>query len=302
LENLALGDRDVRGHAFLVSGSLSVAVARRGQATRLSTVTCTLGKGDKPYPEVHEHAAWTFALVRRGTFRYRGSATTGCHTLRSGWLLVGQPGAEFECSHEHDAGDECASLAISESVLWDVVAAANFPAKSLLRAPPALPPLPRVAALLERARVDDRTDMDEAGYLVAEAVVAQLGAAPSREVARHPSHVGRMHDAMDRMEASCRDPLSLGEVAASVGLSPFHFLRVFRSVTGTTPHQYLIGARLRLAVRMLLDTSRPVTEIAYEVGFQDLSNFVRTFHRVVGCSPRAYRRKPVQASRDHRSS
>jgi AraC-like DNA-binding protein len=215
---------------------------------------------------------------------------------------VGQPDAEFECSHEHDAGDECASLAISENVLWDVVAAANVPAKSLLRASPALPPLPRVAALLERARVDDRTDLDEAGYLVAEAVLAQLGTAPNGDVARHPSHVGRIHDAMDRIEASCRDPLSLGEVAASVGLSPFHFLRVFRSVTGTTPHQYLIGARLRLAVRMLLDTSRPVTEIAYDVGFQDLSNFVRTFHRAVGCSPGTYRRRPFRASGDHEPS
>jgi AraC family transcriptional regulator len=41
---------------------------------------------------------------------------------------------------------------------------------------------------------------------------------------------------------------------------------------------------------MLLDTDRSVTEIAYDVGFQDLSNFVRTFHRVIGCTPRDYRR------------
>jgi AraC-like DNA-binding protein len=69
------------------------------------------------------------------------------------------------------------------------------------------------------------------------------------------------------------------------------FLRVLRRVTGTTPHQYLIGARLRLAARLLLDSGRPVTDIAYEVGFQDLSNFVRTFHRMIGCSPRDYRRR-----------
>ena len=42
-------------------------------------------------------------------------------------------------------------------------------------------------------------------------------------------------------------------------------------------------------VRMLLDTHRPVTEIAYEVSFQDLSNFARTFHRAIGCFPRTYR-------------
>jgi AraC-like DNA-binding protein len=92
------------------------------------------------------------------------------------------------------------------------------------------------------------------------------------------------------LEASCEAPLTLTELADSAGLSRFHFLRVFRRVTGTTPHQYLIGARVRLAVRMLLDTNTPVTDIAYDVGFQDLSNFVRTFHRVIGSSPGAYRR------------
>ena len=61
-------------------------------------------------------------------------------------------------------------------------------------------------------------------------------------------------------------------------------------MTGTTPHQYLIAARLRLAVRLLLDTDLPVTRVAYDAGFQDLSNFNHTFRRVVGCTPRAYRR------------
>ena len=77
---------------------------------------------------------------------------------------------------------------------------------------------------------------------------------------------------------------------AAVGLSAFHFLRVFRRATGTTPHRYLVGARLRRAAALLSDTSRPVTDIAYDAGFGDLSNFVRTFHREVGCSPGAYRR------------
>jgi AraC-like DNA-binding protein len=96
---------------------------------------------------------------------------------------------------------------------------------------------------------------------------------------------------MDHIERSCRQPLALADVASAVGFSPFHFLRVFRKVTGTTPHQYLIGARIRLAARLLLETDRPVTEIAYDVGFEDLSNFVRTFHRAIGSSPRTYRRR-----------
>src|SRR5262249_50333728 len=122
---------------------------------------------------------------------------------------------------------------------------------------------------------------------------SQTTAARATDAGRQAGHVRRMNDAVERIERGCREPLSLKELAGSVGLSPFHFLRVFRGVTGTTPHQYVIGARLRLAVRMLLDTQRPVTEIAYDVGFQDLSNFVNTFRRVVGCSPGAYRKLPA---------
>jgi AraC family transcriptional regulator len=271
-----------------MGGSVTASVARTGRVTRLSNVTCTLGRLDRPYPEIHESGVWTVALVRRGTFRYRSERTNEQHALRAGWLLFGHPQAEYECSHDHDGGDECASLSIPEDCLWDVARVASTSEKAILATPAALPPLPRVAALLERARLREGVDLDEIGYLIAESILTRTSKTPT--VARHPSHVGRMHHAMDRIEADCREPLPLGELASSVGLSPFHFLRVFRSVSGTTPHQYLIGARLRLAVRMLLDTQLPVTRIAYDVGFQDLSNFVNTFRRVVGCSPGAYRR------------
>ncbi len=247
----------------------------RGRISRLTRVTCTLGAHDRPFPEVHERHVWTIALVRRGSFRYRSSTTSRIHDLRPGWLIVGRPDAGFECSHDHDGGDECASLALGEDVMAEV---------PIDRATGVLPPIPRVAALLERQQARD-ADLDEAAYLIADAIAGARATtdAPSR------AHVDRVHDAIDRLERDCQEPLALADVADGAGLSAFHFLRVFRRVTGTTPHQYLVGARLRLAARMLLDTQRPITEIAYDVGFGDLSNFVRTFHRVVGVSPRAYR-------------
>ena len=73
------------------------------------------------------------------------------------------------------------------------------------------------------------------------------------------------------------------------GLSPFHFLRLFSQVLGVTPHQYLVRSRLRRAARLLADDDRAVTDVAFDVGFGDLSNFVRTFHRAAGVSPRGFR-------------
>jgi len=67
-------------------------------------------------------------------------------------------------------------------------------------------------------------------------------------------------------------------------------------VLGVTPHQYLIRSRLRRAARLLADDTMPVTEIALDVGFGDLSNFVRTFHRAAAMSPRSFR----QAARGNR--
>jgi AraC family transcriptional regulator len=97
-------------------------------------------------------------------------------------------------------------------------------------------------------------------------------------------------DAARWLDERSREPVDLEGAARTAGLSPFHFLRVFSSVLGVTPHQYLVRARLRKAARLLADDARSITDIALDVGFGDLSNFVRTFHRAAGVSPRRFRR------------
>jgi AraC-like DNA-binding protein len=79
-------------------------------------------------------------------------------------------------------------------------------------------------------------------------------------------------------------------MAREAGLSTFHFLRLFARVLGVTPHQYLVRSRLRRAARLLADGDRPVTDVAFDVGFGDLSNFVNAFRRAAGVSPRAFRK------------
>ena len=91
------------------------------------------------------------------------------------------------------------------------------------------------------------------------------------------------HTSTTRYAFSCQAELSL-----------FHFLRLFGNVLGVTPHQYLVRSRLRHAARLLADDGISITDIAYDVGFGDLSNFVRTFHRAAGISPLRFR----QASRN----
>jgi AraC-like DNA-binding protein len=92
------------------------------------------------------------------------------------------------------------------------------------------------------------------------------------------------------IDTHSHEPIDLNSAAATAGLSPFHFLRLFSAVLGVTPHQYLVRSRLRHAARLLAEDARSITDIAFDVGFADLSNFVRTFHRAAGVSPRGFRK------------
>src|SRR5262249_27711851 len=98
------------------------------------------------------------------------------------------------------------------------------------------------------------------------------------------------------IDAHAQQQLDLEQVAREAGLSSFHFLRLFARVIGVTPHQYLVRSRLRRAARLLADGGRSITDVALDVGFGDVSNFVRTFHRAAGVSPRRFR----QAARGER--
>jgi AraC-like DNA-binding protein len=91
------------------------------------------------------------------------------------------------------------------------------------------------------------------------------------------------------IDERCHEDIDLGAAAREVGLSSFHFLRQFSQALGVTPHQYLVRSRLRRAARLLADEDCSITDVASDVGFGDLSNFVRTFHRVAGVSPRHFR-------------
>jgi len=92
------------------------------------------------------------------------------------------------------------------------------------------------------------------------------------------------------MDGHSHEPIDLEAAAGQAGISSFHFLRLFARVLGVTPHQYLVRSRLRHAAKLLANGAQSITDVAFKVGFGDLSNFVRTFHRAAGVSPRSFRR------------
>jgi AraC-like DNA-binding protein len=103
----------------------------------------------------------------------------------------------------------------------------------------------------------------------------------------------RARDAMDRSYA---EPLDIPKLASIACVTEAHFIRTFRATFGETPHRYLQRRRVERSMFLLRESSRSVTEICFEVGFNSLGTFSRTFRDIVGETPSAYRsRAHVQA-------
>src|ERR1700759_5172422 len=99
----------------------------------------------------------------------------------------------------------------------------------------------------------------------------------------------RVIETIRLVESDAARPLELKEMASAAGMSRYHFLRLFRRLTGVTPHQYLISVRLRRAALVLTSSRRPVIAIALDAGFGDLSTFNKTFRAAFGLTPTRYR-------------
>ena len=85
--------------------------------------------------------------------------------------------------------------------------------------------------------------------------------------------------------------LSLGELAALAGMNEQYFCRFFKKAIGLSPVEYLNEYRIRQAVRLLKDSSLPVTEVCLDCGYNNMGNFLREFRRYTGTTPLQYRKR-----------
>jgi AraC-like DNA-binding protein len=256
----------------------------------VSDFRCSAGPGDKPFTE--QYGCHSVSYVRKGSF--------ACHTrgrtfeLVAGSILVGFPGEEYVCTHDHACGDECLSFFLSAELVETI----GDPAQVWRTG--AAPPLGELMVLgeLAQAVASGRSDigLDEVGQMFASRFVEVVSGRSRQPLEVTARDRRRAVETALWIDANSQRDINLDAAASQTGISPFHFLRLFANVLGVTPHQYLVRSRLRHAARLLADEDGSVTDIAYDVGFGDLSNFVRTFHRAAGISPRAFR----EASRGNR--
>jgi AraC-like DNA-binding protein len=255
---------------------------------------CTAGPRDRPFEERHPDAS--VSVVAAGTFQYRSAV--GQHLLTPGALLLGNAGECYECGHEHGTGDRCVAFHYSSEMFEDLARDAGVTARTARFRSARLPPLREIAPLVARSW----SALNGASALAWEELGVALGAralqlaagtvSPGRSPPRRV--VARVSDAVRRIE---RDPgarHALADLAREAELSPYHFLRTFERLTGVTPHQFLLRARLREAARRLTASRHRVIDVALDAGFSDVSNFNRAFRQEFGVAPLAYRAREAR--------
>lgn len=264
-------------------GAFSDTAVAAGDDWRVYDIVCTCGPRDSTAEE--QTSTSGIALVLSGSFVARNRH--GTSLLGPGSLFLVEAGRCFACSHQHGEGDRCLSFKFEpelfERIAHDVGAKAEFAHSSL-------PPLRELSRHTARARMAmTRPElMEEAAFEMLGAAV-QLGGRLRRAGSAPAHHHGRMTEVLRYMAAHTAAPHKITGLARMARLSPYHFLRSFKATTGVTPHQWLLRARLREAAEKLAATSLPVTDIALDVGFEDLSNFTRSFRAEFGASPRQFR-------------
>ena len=208
--------------------------------------------------------------------------------MTPGSLLLGNAGDCFCCGHEHGTGDRCVSFSFQA----DFLERAGLGGR-LFRAP-RIPPSRALASIVAKALAlqagDPRVDGEELGIeLAAKAVQITPGALSLRANRVEPGVLARVSRVVRMIDNHPDSPHGLDSLAQFARLSPYHFLRTFQALTGTTPHQYLLRLRLRRAAFRLRTGRGRILDIALDCGFGDVSNFNRAFRAEFGVTPRLYR-------------
>ena len=297
-------------------GRLARHLLARGDGWSVSDVLCTAGPRDRPFEE--QHSGPGLAIVAAGTFQYR--STAGRELMTPGSLLLGNSGQYFECGHEHGVADRCISFSYEPEYFDGLAEEAGVRTYfSSLR----VPPVRELSALLARAyaaifksaraplsqqqrsfvtQPDRRARNSEESACSSpatamweevgvELAVGALQFEGGRESNRNNSSAAeaRVTRIVRLIENRPTATHNLRQLAGEAKLSRYHFIRIFQQLTGLTPHQYVLRARLlHAATRLLLEPAR-VLDVALDSGFGDVSNLNHAFLAEFGVSPRSYR-------------
>jgi AraC family transcriptional regulator len=149
-----------------------------------------------------------------------------------------------------------------------------------------------------RSALDDERSSAEDSLRRAAEILQELGETPAavtREEIRGGLSPWQVRKVIRHIETQLDQPIRNEELATLVRLNPSHFGRAFRNSFGEPPHEYLIRRRVERAQGLMLSTDAPLSAIALDCGLADQAHLSRLFRRIVGETPRAWRRARIGA-------
>ncbi|WP_116813312.1 helix-turn-helix domain-containing protein [Steroidobacter cummioxidans] len=125
---------------------------------------------------------------------------------------------------------------------------------------------------------------------LATAIAARLFSRPMEEASRaKPLAPWQLRRVFEYLDAQLPRPVALADLAVLSGLSQWHFSRAFKASTGVAPYRWQLEKRIRCAQHLLLDTGASLETVAEATGFADAVHMGRTFRKIVGATPAAWR-------------
>jgi AraC-like DNA-binding protein len=245
-----------------------------------------------PAEEVTPH--YSINLIETGGFSIQHG--DGAWTIGAGDVFVTTPGQRHRYMHdEHDGAptDVCIAVCFKDDARDDID---GFRLGALQPRTPVVPLTNRTAYLRHRLFADLASGADAltfdalAGELLA-ATLAPGGTAASYQPAQIAWYAPRIDAVRRRLDEEFGAEHTLAALARGAAMSPYHFARVFRELTGVPPHRYLVRRRLAAAAERLRDGAS-VTDTCFAVGFRSLSHFITAFRRAYGVSPSRLSRQP----------
>ena len=276
-------------------GSTTPQVVAGGEGWTVADVICTSGPDDRPFEE--QHSQFAIAVVVAGSFQCR--SPLGAALMTPGSLMLGNSGQCFECGHAHGEGDRCVSFWYAADHFERLSADAGVRRGAARFTVPRLPPIRALSPMVTRAvlgvSAPDEMPWDELSVMVAGTALRVSAGLSSSDRRSSPLNAdARVVHALRTVDRYPASTWTLNRLANVSGLSLYHFLRTFDRITGVTPYQYVLRARLRHAAVRLVRESGSILDLALDCGFGDISNFTRAFRNEFGASPRRYRERSLR--------
>jgi AraC-like DNA-binding protein len=238
----------------------------------------------------HVHEGFVFTVIEQGaqSFRHRGSD----HLAPAGSMVLINPDELHTGSRAHEQGWRYRGFYPDNRLVSGVLAELELATGGLPSFADSVlhdPQLHRMFAELHRL-LDSRASALQQQSAWREAILALFQRHAQVPAGRAPGHEPQaVARAKELLSSQLAEPPSLEALAAAVGLSPFHFARVFRRATGLPPHAWLLQRRLERARGLLKSGCAPLS-VAMQLGFADQSHLNRQFKRTYGIGPGAYRK------------